>query len=117
MPTTMIYHFINASDLQRDLGDDVLRVPSLESQGFIHFSTLDQVIDVANYVAPYDEQMQLLEIDEKMVTPEIRYENLEGGEKLFPHVYGPVNRAAIVGHYTLEWDGEDGYQLPAELKL
>ena len=112
----MIYHFMTKSDLARDLTEDSLREPSLESEGFIHCSTLEHVINVANFLAPFDEQMQLLEIDEQLVAAPIKYENLEGGERLFPHVYGPIDRRAIVGYYALEWDGEDGYRLPDKLR-
>jgi len=110
-----IFHFITSSDLTRALSEADMRVPSLETQGFIHCSKLDQVLDVANYIAPYSEEMQLIEIDESLVSPEIKYENLDGGEKLFPHIYGPLNRDAIVAIHKLEWDGEDGYQLPKDL--
>src|ERR1700733_10309109 len=116
-----IYHFINQSDLQLYLSDVALEVPSLVSEGFIHCSKLDQVIEVANFIAPYDEEMHLIEIDDELVIPEVRYENLEGGliahdqEKLFPHIYGPLNRDAIIAIHKMEWDGEDGYQLPESL--
>ena len=117
MSNYKIFHFINQSDLERYLNDSALEVPSLASQGFIHCSKLDQVIDVANYIAPYSEEMRLIEIDEERIIPEIRYENLDGGEKLFPHIYGPLNRDAIVAIHKLEWDGEDGYQLPEVLRF
>jgi uncharacterized protein (DUF952 family) len=110
-----IFHFINRSDLDRNLTDRELIVPSLETQGFIHCSKLDQVIGVANFIAPYDEEMQLIEINESQVLPEVRYENPDGGEVLFPHIYGPLNRDAIVAIHQMEWDGEDGYQLPEAL--
>jgi len=110
-----IFHFINQTDLGQYLNDRELVVPSLGSQGFIHCSTLDQVIGVANFLAPYDEEMRLIEIEEERVTPEVRYENTDGGETLFPHIYGALNRDAIVTIHPLEWDGEDGYQLPDAL--
>ncbi|MDP4198540.1 MAG: DUF952 domain-containing protein [Bacteroidota bacterium] len=113
---TRIYHFITKSDLDQHLDAKVFRVPSLAGQGFIHCSKIDQVLDVANYIAPYSEEMLLLEIDEAKVLPEIRYENLEGGERLFPHIYGPLNRDAILAIHPLDWDGEDGYQLPEVLR-
>ncbi len=111
-----IFHFINKSDLACTLGDDALRVPSLETQGFIHCSTLEQVVAVANTIAPYDEEMLLIEIAEEAVVPEVRYENLEGGERLYPHIYGPLNRNAIVAIHPFEWDGEEGYQIPEALR-
>jgi uncharacterized protein (DUF952 family) len=112
---TSIFHFINQADLEKYLNADSLEVPSLQSSGFIHCSTLEQVISVANYIAPYDEEMQLIEIDPDRLRSEVRYENTDGGDELYPHIYGPVNRDAIVDIHRLEWDGEEGYQLPEGL--
>jgi len=38
----------------------------------------------------------LLTIDTDKVGPEIRYENLEGGSQLFPHIYGPLPVRAVM---------------------
>ena len=112
----MIYHFITQSDLGKYLSNGELRVPSLETEGFIHCSKLDQVIGVANFLAPYDETMQLLEIDESKVRPEVKYEDAMQNGVLFPHIYGSLNQDAIIAEYHLDWDGEDGYQLPEALR-
>jgi uncharacterized protein (DUF952 family) len=112
----VIYHFINRENLARFQKDGVVRLPSLEKEGFMHCSTLEQVLGVANRISPYDEEMLLLQIDESNVGPEVRYENLEGGTILYPHIYGPLNEDAIIQTYLLEWDGEEGYQLPRELE-
>jgi uncharacterized protein (DUF952 family) len=111
-----IFHFISESDLLTHLSPTDFSLPSLESEGFIHCSTLGQVVDVANFLAPYDEEMQLLEIDTSKVKPEVRFEDAMKDGRLFPHIYGPLNRDAIVAIHHLEWDGEDGYRLPAELR-
>jgi uncharacterized protein (DUF952 family) len=113
----MIYHFITASDLGQFMGPNELRLPSLETEGFIHCSTIEQVLDVANFLAPYSEEMQLLEIDESRLAPDVKFEDAMGDGKLFPHVYGPLNRDAIVGEYHLDWDGEEGYVLPEALRV
>lgn len=112
----MIYHFITQSDFATYLSDGALRLPSLETEGFIHCSRLAQVIDVANFLAPYDETMELLEIDESKVEPEVKYEDAMQNGVLYPHIYGPLNRESIVAQYHLDWDGEDGYQLPEALR-
>src|SRR5438309_7319829 len=109
---SVIFHFINQSDLEQHLNEKALVLPSLAIEGFIHCSTIDQVIAVANFLAPYDEKMQLLEIDESKVMPEVRYEDAMKDGRLFPHIYGPLNRDAIVAIHRLEWDGEEGYRLP-----
>jgi len=61
--------------------------PSLHSQGFIHCSTREQVIDVANFLFKGQDDLIFLYIDSQMVSAEIRYECLHGGEDLFPHIY------------------------------
>jgi uncharacterized protein (DUF952 family) len=37
-----------------------------------------------------------LHIDPARVGCTVRYENLEGGEQQFPHVYGPIPVSAVV---------------------
>ena len=112
----MIYHFITSENLAKYLSASELRLPSLETEGFIHCSTIDRVIDVANFLEPYDETMRLLEIDEAKVGPEVKYEDAMNNGVLYPHIYGSLNRDAIVAEYPLEWDGEDGYVLPESLR-
>ena len=72
------------------------RADSLASEGFIHCSTPSQVIWVANNRFRGRTDLILLHIDPSKIEAEIRYENLEGGRELFPHVYGPIPVAAIV---------------------
>lgn len=43
----------------------------------------------------------LLEIDLARCPAEVRWENLEGGSELFPHLYGPVPAAAVISVQAL----------------
>jgi len=80
--------------------------------GFIHCSTRDQVIKVANARFHGREGLLLLLIDTDRVEPAIVYENLEGGSELFPHIYGELNIEAVTGVAPFE-PGSDGYfELP-----
>ena len=65
-------------------------------EGFIHCSTPAQVLQVANTRFRGREDLLLLSIDTDLVDAEVRYENLEGGEELFPHIYGELPIAAVV---------------------
>ncbi len=69
---------------------------SLGTEGFIHCSTAEQVDGVGRARFAGREGLVLVCIDEARVTAPVRYENLEGGATLFPHLYGPLDPAAVV---------------------
>ena len=76
-------------------------------EGFIHCSTREQVIPVANARFHGMRGLVLLSIDTDKVSPEIVYENLEGGQPLFPHIYGALNSDAVIDVANFE-PGADG---------
>jgi uncharacterized protein (DUF952 family) len=80
---------------------------SLASEGFIHCSTPSQVAWVANQRFRGRTDLILLHIDPTRLDAKVVYENLEGGEQLFPHVYGPIPVPAVVGVTPL-LPSEDG---------
>jgi uncharacterized protein (DUF952 family) len=81
-------------------------------EGFIHCSTRDQVIKVADLRFRGQTGLVLLCIDTDRVAAAIRYENLEGGQELFPHLYGELNTDAVVKVAEFE-PGVDGcFALP-----
>ena len=84
---------------------------------FVHCSTEDQVVKVADTRFRGQKGLVLLCIDTDKVTAEIRYENLEGGRELFPHIYGEIDTDAVVQVAEFE-PGIDGhFALPAILAL
>ena len=80
--------------------------------GFIHCSTPEQVVQVANLRFRGQSGFVLLFIDPDKVEAEIIYENLEGGEQLFPHIYGELNVDAVVKVAQFEPDAEGYFSLP-----
>jgi uncharacterized protein (DUF952 family) len=77
-------------------------------EGFIHCSTGDQVVKVADIRFRGQTGLVLLCIDTDKVIAEIRYENLEGGMEFFPHIYGELNTNAVVQVADFE-PGVNGY--------
>lgn len=63
---------------------------SLDEEGFIHCSYVDQVQGVADRFYRGRTDVLLLTIDPSKVDVEIRIENL------FPHIYGPLPVEAVV---------------------
>lgn len=90
-----IYHFTERETYQSAQSQGFYKPRSFEKDGFIHCSNREQVLHVANFIAPKDGDLLLLEIDTEKVKAEIIHENLEGGDRLFPHIYGPLHLLAI----------------------
>ena len=72
------------------------RGDTLDSDGFIHCSTRQQVMEVANAHFRGQRDLVLLCIVEDKVQVEIRYEDLYDAGQEFPHIYGPLNLDAVV---------------------
>lgn len=66
------------------------------AEGFIHLSTAAQIGGVAERFYRSHDRLVLVTIDPDRVTAPVRYENLEGGETLFPHLYGPLDEQAVI---------------------
>lgn len=92
----IIMHIMHASQMKRVLMEGEYAPASLEKEGFIHCSTPEQVVDVANALYKGRNDLLLLQIDEKLVKPEIVYEDLYETGKLYPHIYGPLNMDAVI---------------------
>jgi len=87
--------------------------PTLDDQGFVHCSTPAQVLAVAETNYRDAEDPVLLVVDPDRLESEVRYEEQPGGG--YAHVYGPLNREAVVG--VLALPREDGrFVLPDELR-
>lgn len=111
-----LYHFLPASEYSLDDQENLTR-PSLVVEGFIHCSTRDQVCAVANRLAPERSDLLLLKIDPSRIPSEIIYENLEGGQQLFPHIYGPIPGPAVLDVAPFEWDAANHcFNFPAKFE-
>ena len=102
---TAIFHIVAAREWAG--ASDPYRGDTLASEGFIHCSTAAQLPAVANRLFHGRQGLLAVAIDEARVTAPIVYENLEGGDALFPHIYGPLNRDAVSAVVPLIC-GDDG---------
>ncbi|WP_051343109.1 DUF952 domain-containing protein [Pseudonocardia spinosispora] len=96
----LIYHITYATEWDKALaaGSYTMstRGVTLAEQGFIHASTAAQVAGTASRFYAGEPGLIVLEIDEDLVEPEIKYEPAPGTDELFPHIYGPLNTGAVV---------------------
>lgn len=89
---------------------------SLDSDGFIHCSTVQQTVATANQFFTAQQGLVLLCIDTAKLTAEVRYEAPAcGGDQraeLFPHIYGPLNVGAVVQVVEFPPRADGVFELP-----
>lgn len=108
-----IFHITTREDWERAAAEGSYRTATLPVEGFIHCSTRDQVIQVANFRFRGQRGLVLLAINTDRVKALIRYEDLAGEGQLFPHIYGELNIDAVAQVAEFE-PGDEGYfALPA----
>jgi uncharacterized protein (DUF952 family) len=108
----MIIHIASRDEWEASAGPGLYDGPTLASEGFIHCSTSEQVIPVANRLFRGRHDLVLLIIDEERLSAEVRPENLEGGAEFYPHIYGPIECAAVLEVLPFPPDPDGGFTLP-----
>lgn len=107
----MAYHLVPAAiwDAARD--DESFRVASLDDEGFVHLTHgMADLVDVGNRYYREDPRPYVaLAIALRWLTSPWRYD----GDERFPHVYGPLDRAAITEVRPIPRD-DDGTFRPIE---
>jgi len=107
-----ILHITRQADWEQAQTQGSYRADTLASQGFIHCSRPEQVIPVANHLFRGQTDLVLLVIDRDKVRAPIRDENLEGGESLYPHIYGSLNLDAVVDVLDFPPRADGSFMLP-----
>jgi uncharacterized protein (DUF952 family) len=105
----MIFHITDPATWARSLAagrhTGSTRGVDLAEEGYIHCSTATQWPAVVNRFYSDAPDLLLLHIDEQRLTSPVRYEQIGDAPEPFPHVYGPIDLAAVV---SVEPIGESG---------
>jgi uncharacterized protein (DUF952 family) len=109
-----ILHITQSKEWEKAKNLGTYRSESLDSEGFIHCSTLAQVIDSANRFFKGLQDLVILVIDIDRFTSEIRYEGTNPNN-LFPHIYGGLNIDAVSQVIDLETNVDSLFIMPKEL--
>src|SRR5277367_1088163 len=117
----MIAHIVNRREWAKALECGTYAPDSLRAEGFIHCSTLAQVIDTANRFYRGQDDLVVLCIEESRLNAVLKYEAAtmqhdEPAGALFPHLYGELNLDAVVRVVALPCEANGSFQLPDELQ-
>jgi uncharacterized protein (DUF952 family) len=96
---------------------------SLETEGFIHCSTLHQLMRVANEYYRNVNEVLVLVIETAKLISEVRWEPprhpdgspAEAVHLLYPHIYGEINTNAVSEVISMTRDSHDRFRLPTQL--
>jgi uncharacterized protein (DUF952 family) len=90
----LIYHIV-LPDAWAAFDIDLYRHASLETEGFIHCSFAEQLDDVIRRYYSGEARVVVLTIDPDRLMSRMIKEPSTNND-IYPHVYGPINRDAIV---------------------
>ncbi|MNL59300.1 hypothetical protein D3C87_1830140 [compost metagenome] len=110
-----IFHITKTSDWEKAKYDGVYKAPSLDKDGFIHCSLAHQIPPVANFNFKGQQELVLLEIAQGKLTHDVKFEDLYGEGKDYPHLYGPLNLDAVLRVFPFPPKEDGTFVLPGEL--
>jgi release factor glutamine methyltransferase len=106
---TQIIHICQRNQWLEAQERGVIISQSLNQNGFIHCSLPTQILQVANRFFRGTPDLILLWIAPEKVNSEIRWESTDG--ELFPHVYGPIDLAAVISVTDLKPEFDGNYRV------
>jgi uncharacterized protein (DUF952 family) len=90
----IVYHIVLPDDWRGFTGD-LYRAASLDTEGFIHCSFAEQLDSVIGRYYADASSIIVLAVDTDKLMSRLVNEPSTNRE-IYPHIYGPINRAAIV---------------------
>lgn len=91
-----VYHILPRKEWEIVKTTQTYEPLSLKKEGYIHFSTKEQIPQVRERYFQNQKDLVILQIDPLKLKAELKYELVYEQENLYPHLYGPLNLEAIV---------------------
>ena len=95
-----IYHITTNREWQHALQKGFYEAASLQSEGFIHCSTEQQVAGVLQRYFAGKTDLVKLTIDTSKLNAKLQYDFSPSIKEAFPHIYGTINLDAVI-HVSL----------------
>src|SRR5271155_1270072 len=112
--TQMIYHMCRADEWAVAVKAKIYHGSSQDlADGFIHFSTADQIVESARRHRARQPRLMLIAVDASLLGERLHWEPSRDGD-LFPHLYGPLNPAESANVHPLPL-GADGLHVFPDL--
>lgn len=112
--TTRVFHLTTAEAWAAAQPRGWLRPSGFEAEGFVHCSTLDQLVATITRHFEGTDALVLLELEPGAVADDLRWEESRPGE-VFPHLYRPLRVDDIVGEHPWRRSPDGSVALPPSL--
>lgn len=99
----MIYHIVTSSYWAKFEGTSEYISETLDVEKFIHCSRKEQLAGVLERFFVGVNNLLVIEIDESKLTSRLLYEAVPDSDETFPHIFGPINKEAIVEVHYWPW--------------
>ncbi|EAY26827.1 glutathione S-transferase domain protein [Microscilla marina ATCC 23134] len=107
-----IYHIVPTTEWAQAEQVGMYAPASINTEGFIHCSKLEQVTGSAQLFFKGQSNLKLLQIIVAKLDARLVYENTTGGTELFPHLYGSLNLNAVRQVFDFNTDANGQFVLP-----
>ena len=114
--TKVVYHMLPKTAWEAVPSDEAYQAATLASEGFVHCTAEPPILEaVANrFYRSEGGDWLILAVDLSRVTAPVRWEAADG--HLFPHIYGPIECAAVTQVLPFPRHADGSYRLPEALQ-
>jgi uncharacterized protein (DUF952 family) len=113
MSDRMIYKIVSKSEWGSAEAAGVFSGSAVDLEdGYIHFSSRDQVVETAAKHFAGQEDLLLVSVSEDKLGDSVRWEESRGGQ-LFPHLYGDLMTTVVDEVIDLAIDQDGNHQFPS----
>jgi uncharacterized protein (DUF952 family) len=96
MQEKYIYHIVTIEEWDKQKQNEYYEHDSLAQEGFIHASTHQQLDATIQRYYSNEAKVIVLKIDTEKLTTDLKYELAISVNEYFPHLYGKLNKDAII---------------------
>jgi len=107
----IIFHIIDKNEVQSIQGLRHYKPVSLENEGFIHCSRINQLVRVAQNHYRHSNGIFIMAVESTQAGNPVIFEDLYNLGEKYPHIYGSIEMTAVKNIYPMA-ETADGFLLP-----
>lgn len=118
---SIIMHITYRKEWEVSVSSKYYTPSSLNNEGYIHCSTIDQTEVTANLFFANQRNIVLLFINTNELESPLKFElsssaDHQNAGDLFPHIYGPLNVSAVIRVIDFLPNANGKFELPMEIR-